>query len=68
MFIHEAVKEAMEKKCYIKRNAAWYSKEVKFLPTNTPECIIVYSETNPPRRRWQPNAEDLIADDWELAD
>lgn len=68
MFIHEAVKEAMVKKCYIKRATAWWGNITKLLPTNTQDCIVIYSNSKPPRRGWEPNAEDLIADDWIVVD
>lgn len=40
---------------------------VKIMPTNSVDCMIVFSEANgkqDPHRGWEPTAEDLIADDW----
>lgn len=68
MFVHEAVKEAMEKNCYMKREKAWWANLTKLMPTNTGDCIVIHQQSKPPRRGWEPNAEDLTADDWVLAD
>ena len=36
-------------------------------PGNSPECCLCYvADTEVPRPRWQPRAEDLEAEDWEL--
>lgn len=64
MFIHEAAKAAIEKNCFMKRENAWWAENVKLFPTNTQDCIVIYSKTKPPCRGWEPNAEDLMADDW----
>lgn len=68
MFIHEAVKAAIEKNCFMKRETAWWAENIKLLPTNTQDCIVIYLGSNPPRRGWEPNAEDLMAGDWILSD
>lgn len=64
MFIHEAVKEAIEKDLYIRRKRwpAWIMK-----PTNTSDCVMCVFE-NKMVRCWNPQANDLAADDWEVVD
>ena len=64
MFIHEAVKEAMEKDRCIRRKRwpAWIMK-----PTNTSDCVMCVFE-NKVVRCWNPQANDLAADDWEVVD
>ncbi len=68
MFIHEAVKEAMEKNCYMKREKTWWSDIIKLMPTNTSDCVVIHQQSKPQCRGWEPNAEDLAADDWVLVD
>lgn len=74
MNIIEAIKATDRNNPFITREK-WshpYSKPggyVKILPTASPDCMILYSEANGnknPRRGWQPNAEDLIAEDWKV--
>lgn len=65
MYIHEAVKLAVERGRCVTR-AAW-GKPCHFwiYPTNTPDCCVAQSDiTKNSRRGWQPKAEDLTADDW----
>ena len=76
MTIIEAINEvfpATPKKPFFITRKKWshvVSKQdgdIKILPTDSPDCMIVYSEANgkeDPRRGWEPTAEDLIADDW----
>ena len=66
MFIHDAAKKAMEKNCYMKREKVWWSDFIKLMPTNTDDCIVIHHQSKPPCRGWEPNAEDLTADDWVL--
>ena len=35
-------------------------------PTDWPECCLVQAKEQAPCPRWQPKAEDLMADDWEV--
>lgn len=65
MLISEAVKEAMKTGSKIIRKS-YYGVEIK--PTNTPDGLIVFSkaEGRSPAKRWQPLADDLVADDWEI--
>ena len=70
MYIHEAVKKASESELYISRRSAWWGAIIKIKPTNTSDCCIVQMEMDgeeyDPIRGWQPKAEDLMADDWEV--
>ena len=66
VFIHEAVKKARETGGYIVRRG-WLDW-VRLLPTDEVDGIVLISPRNRgPRPRWQPRAEDLMADDWIVA-
>ena len=44
---------------------AYEGAAIKIMPTNSPDCCLICGvNENKPRRRWQPTAEDLIAEDW----
>ena len=69
MNIQEATKLAMEK------GQSIYRKDLrneglrgKILPTNDPYHGMLYTipDKKSYRQRWQPMAEDLLADDWEV--
>ena len=63
MFIHEAVKKAMDINGYITRTG--WPWEVRLRPTDDIGGILVLSKNyESPRPRWQPQAEDLMAKDW----
>lgn len=62
MFIHEAVQIAVEFGGYIVRRK--YSQYHRIKPTNSDEGFILIKNDQIPRPRWQPRAEDLMADDW----
>jgi len=66
MYIHEAVNQALNENNYITRQKAWWGRELKLLPTDTDQCVIIYHSNNkkPPQRGWEPDAEDLVASDW----
>ena len=64
MNIQEAVKRAMETNGLIVR-PLWRGC-VHIKPTDLPEGCICYGKGRAPCPRWQPQAEDLIADDWEI--
>lgn len=65
MLIFEAVKEAIKTDGVIVRKA-YYGNEIK--PTNTPDGLMIFSKTEgkPPAKWWQPCADDLMAEDWEV--
>lgn len=62
MNIQDAVKKALACDGYIVP-AQWEGR-IKILPTNTPECCIAFIGDQNSYPRWEPNAADLIADDW----
>lgn len=74
MNIQDATKLAMEKDLYIIRENDYpFNKFARIKPTCSSDCCIIcptsYWEEEEgkkitPGKRWQPNAEDLIADDW----
>lgn len=35
-------------------------------PTDWPECCFAHTKGETPCPRWEPKAEDLMADDWEV--
>lgn len=67
MLISEAVKEA------IKTGGKITRKDFQghlFKPTNTPDGVIILAPKSkkPHSKRWQPCADDLMAEDWEVVD
>lgn len=67
MFLHEAVSEAIVRKMCITRAHLARGGRFKIYPTDTSACCIIYNdEKGLMTPRWQPNASDLLADDWVL--
>lgn len=67
MFIHEAVGLALAQKCCIRRKGPLIWSRCKVRPTNDLiDCCYLIAENKAPCPRWQPQAEDLMADDWVL--
>ena len=73
MKISEAVQLAMEQEGMIYRKGIWSDKgfsNVFIRPTNSYDnCIVVKYQDGKEKsscRNWNPTAEDLMADDWEL--
>lgn len=73
MNIQDATKLALEKDLYIVRESSIFRKYSRIKPTDTPDCCIVYRTKYAKQRdgeksilgkRWNPDASDLIADDW----
>ena len=72
--ICEAVKVAMEKGGYIARpyDTGWNDGAITIIaPTNTRDCCwgaikMPDGEIRPAHKRWNPTAEDLMAEDWEV--
>lgn len=62
MFIHEAVKCAIDTDSFITRMA--FAKIIRIKPTNSCKGFIFINSQNTPYSRWQPRAEDIVADDW----
>lgn len=76
MYIQEAVKESLASGKWIQRKS-WltcFAGKIAILPTNTYDCCIVgrlnietgFVENQ--EKYWNPKAEDLVADDWEVVD
>lgn len=74
MYIQEAIKESLESGKWIRRKS-WltcFAGKVAIMPTNTWDCCIVGRLNHDTRsvekqvRCWNPRAEDLAADDWEI--
>lgn len=67
MYIHEAIKEAMPRgKCIRRRDDFWIQSKLVLFPTTTCEGIIIAESNNRLAPRWNPDADDLMADDWEV--
>lgn len=64
MNIQQAAKKAVAADAFIARS--WWMGHFQVKPTNQPECCIAYAKGQLPRPRWEPSAEDLLADDWEV--
>lgn len=63
MNIQEAIKEAVEQKRGIAREP-WEAVSMWAIPTNTNLCMILLSKDEIASSRWEPNADDLTANDW----
>ena len=68
MKISEAAKKAIVEGKYIARKGSPFLEMVKIKPTNTPDCCVLYSEGKAPCRGWEPQAEDLTSDCWDVVD
>ena len=76
MYIHEAIAKAVKEEKYIERkkfeNETAYRK-LKIKPTNSSAHCMAYTfDQNEIEvhhcKNWNPSAEDLMANDWELSD
>ena len=67
MKIHEAVEKALKKKKPITRTSL-NDFDFKIFPTDSSDCcyLIQKDEKQQPARCWNPTADDLLADDWEV--
>lgn len=66
MYIHEAIKQAMPLgKCIRRRCDDWVQNRLVLYSTTTCEGMILCGHDNL-LPRWEPNANDLLADDWEV--
>lgn len=68
MNIQEAVTKAiLNSKSIYRQSEKNEGIEVNILPTNTLECcLLITSDNEFVGKRWNPNANDLIADDWKV--
>ena len=66
MDIRSAIIQAnINGKCIYRKSEREFG--IKILPTNTSDCCLVISdESDQVGKRWNPNASDLIATDWEV--
>lgn len=69
MDIKEATILAMKNGKYMYRKSEKEEGiDVNVLPTNTWDCCILISDsTDIVGKRWNPTANDLMADDWEVS-
>lgn len=71
MNICEATKQAFEQGRKIARSddESFVYGEMKIEPTNTPDCCRLTDIYNQiPCRGWQPQAEDLMSENWIVVD
>ena len=72
MNICDATKEALSVDGWIRRPWGDTGRFIFAKPTDTSDCCLVFAakeqgeRQKPPAKRWQPQAEDLIAKDWEV--
>jgi hypothetical protein len=71
VYIHEAIQARTEEKPHIRRkrwvNSFGTVHAARIIPTSSPDGMIVDSRTAKGLYLgWQPTAEDLVADDWEM--
>ena len=71
MNIIEATREAMRRGVGI-TNASMRKRGFYVLPTNTDECYLIVPKGwkighGVPAPRWNPRAEDILTEDWEVA-
>lgn len=66
MTIDQAVKEALASGGYIQRRSNPLWRSFAIMPTNSSDCCVVCSADKKQRPRWNPNADDLAAEDWEV--
>lgn len=64
MNICEATKMALKGSGLITRENEFWKERIEIEPTNSPDCCVLHGTDRNPRRGWQPNAEDLTAEDW----
>ena len=64
MNIQKATQKALEVGGLIVR--PFWRGRVHIKPTNGPDDCICYGKGKAPCPRWHPQAEDLLADDWEV--
>lgn len=73
MLIHEAVRKAMKQDKEIYRQSAkrdYPDRYATIKPTNSYEaCLLIINTENKKKscRNWNPTADDLMANDWEVA-
>ena len=72
MNIYDAVKKALPENKYIRRksvNSGMLESKVLIKPTNSYDCCVILIIGDNEKRQsrfWNPTADDLMADDWEV--
>lgn len=70
MNIQDAFLGAMAEGKTVTRTTVWWHGRLEILPHRGPECCITYRIGEHGREfvaeRWEPEAADIIADDWEV--
>lgn len=74
--IHEAVKESIRTgKMMVREDSPFYKKgksEIRINPTDGPDCCVIHVFKNGKevrrQRCWNPQAADLISEEWALVD
>lgn len=72
MTIQTAVKQALSEGKYIRRrsvNSGILESQVLIKPTNSYDCCVILIIGDNEKRQsrfWNPTADDLMADDWEV--
>lgn len=68
MYIHEAVRQAIDKSAYI--TLPEFEGGAKIKPTNDRgNCIMMNADgSNPSKYGWQPSADQLTRTDWLIVD
>lgn len=73
MLIHEAILATTVEYPYVTRKHWLHPSTgepiVMILPTDSPECCLIFSDHAKPRHRrgWEPTRQDLMADDWMIS-
>lgn len=70
MNISTAIKSRTSDNPYITRES-WRAEcfDIKIYPSNTPDCCVICSTASrSPQARWNPDKDDLIAEDWVVTD
>lgn len=70
MNIQDAIIKAEKAGKPIERAFGEGELKMRVMPTDSDEGCLVTTNAHPERyfRRWQPRKEDLMADDWEIAE
>ena len=70
MYIHEATTQAMAEGRRMMRMSGPFRNFIRIRPTNTPDGCFLETTCSKKRtlRGWEPDADDLMADDWEVVD
>lgn len=67
MYINQAIEEARKKQLGIRRKH-WKERKTGVIPTNSAylNMFLIVQNGKSGIRNWNPSADDLKADDWEL--